>query len=155
LILCLLAIAYANPSAPPPKVTIPAGWLEHQTANPKPSAAYTWVNLILEATGRDVVRVGAPKPTIISRQMAIPLTAMYDAWAAYDEKAVGTRLGGKLRRPPAERTEANKAKAISYATYRALLEIMPADRDWLADEMKKVGYDPADLSTDPATPAGI
>ncbi|HEX4384758.1 MAG TPA: vanadium-dependent haloperoxidase [Myxococcales bacterium] len=151
----LLAIAYANPSVPPPKVVIPPGWLEHQTANPKPSMAYTWTNLILEATGRDVVRVGSPKPTIISRQMAIPLTAMYDAWAAYDEKAVGTRLGGKLRRPLAERTEANKAKAISYATYRALLEIMPADREWLALEMKKLGYDPADLSTDPTTPAGI
>jgi hypothetical protein len=46
---------------------------------------------------------------------------MYDAWAAYDEKAVGTRLGGSLRRPASERTKENKEKAIAYAAYRSLL----------------------------------
>ena len=46
---------------------------------------------------------------------------MYDAWAAYDDRAVGTQLGGALRRPASERTLANKERAISYAAYRALL----------------------------------
>src|SRR5882724_12556491 len=69
----------------------------------KPSKAYEWLDISLEATAREVDRHGA-RPTIISRTLAVALTAMYDAWAAYDEHAVGTRLGGSLRRPPAERT---------------------------------------------------
>src|SRR5215203_4642880 len=73
------------------------------------SAAYEWLDVALEATAREHERV-APRPTVGSRMLAILGTCMYDAWAAYDEKAVGTRLGGKLRRPAAERTEANKAK---------------------------------------------
>jgi hypothetical protein len=87
--------------------------------------------------------------------MAIPLTAMYDAWAAYDDRAVGSRLGDRLRRPPAERTTANKEKAIAHATYRALLDIFPHDREWLAARMREMGHDPDDASTDVATPAGV
>src|SRR5688572_7907462 len=82
----------------------------------KPTAAYDWLEVSLEATAREVDRVGA-RPTIISRTLAVALTAMYDAWAAYDEKAVGTRLGDRLRRPPAERTDRNREIAIAYATY--------------------------------------
>src|SRR5258708_35568599 len=113
-------IKYGNPAAPPPAANIPSDWIEHRAAAPNPSPAYAWGEIVLEVTGREVEKIGA-RPTVISRQMAIPITAMYDAWAAYDAKAVGTRLGGKLRRPANERTPQNKAKAISYATYRALV----------------------------------
>ena len=147
-------INYGNPAKPTTKVDIPADWIEHRAVHANPSAAYAWVNIVLEATGREVDSVGA-RPTIISRQMAIPVTAMYDAWAAYDDKAVGTRLGAKLRRPAAERTPKNKAKALSYATYRALLDIFPKDKEWLAGQMRTMGYDPNDASTNPATPEGI
>jgi hypothetical protein len=147
-------ISYGNPAAPPPKVDIPSDWIEHRTANASPSPAYAWVNIVLEVTGREVDQVGA-RPTIISRQMAVPITAMYDAWAAYDDKAVGTRLGSKLRRPAAERTLKNKTKAISYATYRALVDIFPKDKDWLGEQMKKMGYDPNDASKDVKTPQGV
>ena len=80
----------------------------------KPSAAYKWLEIMLEAAARDVERIGA-QPTILSRQMAIPLTAMFDAWAAYDDKAVGTMHGDALRRPGVERTKQNKETAIAYA----------------------------------------
>src|SRR4051812_20115421 len=88
--------------------------LVHAQPHPAPSAAYRWVDISLEATAREVDRHGA-RPTLLSRTLAIPLTAMYDAWAAYDSRAVGTRMGAKLRRPPAARTQANKEKAIAYA----------------------------------------
>src|SRR5580765_1657798 len=71
--------------------------------NFKPSAAYQWLDTLLEASGRDAER-NRPRPTILSRTMAVVLTSMYDAWAAYDDVAVGTRLAGKLRRPSSERT---------------------------------------------------
>src|SRR5215216_6703946 len=67
-----------------------------------------------------------PAPTVVSRAMAMVHTAVYDAWAAYDATAIGTRLGGDLRRPSWERTLANKQEAISYAAYRALVDLFPA-----------------------------
>ncbi len=91
------------------------------------SAAYQWLEVALEATAREHERV-APRPTVGSRMLAIIVTAMYDAWAAYDEKAVGTRLGDKLRRQKSERTSANKEKAIAYATYRAMLDVFAEDK---------------------------
>jgi len=69
-------------------------------------------------------RLGAP---MVARALAIVHTCMYDAWAAFDEHAVGTQLAGALRRPVSERTFANKQEAISYAAYRALVDVLPAD----------------------------
>ncbi len=80
---------------------------------------------------------------------------MYDAWAAYDPTAVGTRLGGSLRRPAAERTDAYKSQAVSYAAYRALLNLFPARSADFRALMTAMGYDPDDASTDPASPTGV
>ena len=94
-------------------------------------------------------------PTINARALAVVHTAMYDAWAAYDATAVGTRLGGTLRRPAGERTEAYQSAAISMAGYRALLNLFPARAADFRGLMSAMGYDPDDASTDPATPAGV
>lgn len=120
----------------------------------KPSVAYQWLDLILVASGRDADRFN-PRPTILSRTMAVVLTSMYDAWAAYDGVAVGTRLGGSLRRPSAERTQANREKAISYAAYRTLLFVYPEDATWIREQFKARGYDPDNATTDPARPEGV
>ena len=117
------------------------------------SHAYQWLDIAEEATARDVDR-SAPRPTIISRTLAVWATAMYDAWAAYDEKAVGSRLGDKLRRPKTEHTLANKQKAIAYASYHSLLYVY-GDKAWLDGEMKRMGFDPSVTSKDPATPEGV
>jgi hypothetical protein len=69
----------------------------------KPNLAYEWMDVALEATARDTEHHGA-RPPIGARQLAIVATAMFDAWAAYDDNAVGTRLGDSLRRPAVERT---------------------------------------------------
>jgi hypothetical protein len=120
----------------------------------KPSAVYQWVDVLLVASGRDAERFN-PRPTVLSRTMAIVLTAMYDAWAAYDDVAVGTRLGGRLRRPVVERTQANKEKAIAYAAYRSLLFVYPDDAEWIRDQLRAKGYDPDDASTDTSTAQGV
>jgi hypothetical protein len=59
-----------DPWVPPPRPAIPPDWIEHRAAQPHPSIAYAWVEILLEATERDIQRVHAPRPTIISRQMA-------------------------------------------------------------------------------------
>jgi hypothetical protein len=98
-------------------------------------------------------QLGAP---MVSRALAIVHTCMYDAWAAYNERAVGTQLAGALRRPASERTLVNKEKTVSYAAYRALADVLPADTDSVYKPlMKQLGYDPDDRSTDIEMPAGI
>jgi len=110
-----------------------------------------WNNATLQGI-RDA-KLGAP---VVARALAIVHTCMYDAWAAYDERAVGTQLGGALRRPASERTLANKEQAISYAAYRALADVLPVDTNSVyIPLMKQLGYDPSDESTDIETPAGI
>jgi hypothetical protein len=94
-------------------------------------------------------------PTINARALAVVHTAMFDAWAAYDPTAVGTRLGGSLRRPAAERTDAYKSQAVSHAAYRALLNLFPARSADFRALMTAMGYDPDDASTDPASPTGV
>ena len=101
------------------------------------------------------VRATRPAPTVVARALAVVHTAGYDAWAAYDATAVGTRLGGTLRRPADERTVDYKSKAISYASYRVLLDLFPSRAADFTAFMTALGYDPADASTDTTTPAGI
>lgn len=142
------AAATAAPGARPLHKSLPDATVQEV------SLAYRMLDICLEAAARDVDRYGA-RPPILSRQMAIWATSVFDAWAAYDAKAVGSRLGDKLRRPEAERTLKNKEKAIAYAGHQALLFVYPESKDYLIEEMKKLGYDPAVMSTDPATPEGI
>jgi len=120
----------------------------------KKNLAYRWLDIAQEATAREVDR-NSPRPTVVSRTLAIWATAMFDAWAAYDDTAVGSRLGGKLRRPKKERTLANKEKAISYASYQALLYVYPEDKAFLDAQMRKVGFDPGVVSTNPKNPEGV
>lgn len=122
--------------------------------NAQQSPAYAWLEIAQEATARDV-ELHTARPTIIARTLAVWATAMYDAWAAYDEQAVGSRLGGKLRRPPTEHTLENKKKAISYASYQSLRFVYPESDAYLQAEMRKLGYDPAVESTDVTTPEGV
>ena len=133
-------------SAGPEKGPVPGG---HQASH-----AYVLLDIALEATAREHDRKGA-RPTVGSRYLAIALNCMYDAWAAYDDKAVGTQLGDKLRRPREERTLANKEKAMGMALFRALLDVFPEDENWLHEEMRKLGLDPKDRRTDLATPQGV
>lgn len=94
--------------------------------------------------------------TITARALAIVHTSMYDAWAAYDPTAVGTRFGGNLRQAASEHTDANKERAISFAAYRALVDLFPTQQTVLFDPlMASLGYDPSDTTMDTSTPTGI
>jgi len=116
-----------------------------------PNDVAEWSNAAFQGV-RDA-KLGAP---MVSRALAIVHTCMYDAWSAYDERAIGTQMQGALRRPASERTPANKEKAISYAAFRALEDVLPVDSDSVyIPLMKQLGYDPNDRSTDIETPTGI
>ena len=94
---------------------------------PEPARAADGDNLVLVWNDQTLEAIGKlpPAPTVAARALAMVHTAIYDAWAAYDPLAVGTRLGAKLRQPQAERTQANKDKAVSFAAYTALMDLFP------------------------------
>jgi len=101
------------------------------------------------------VRVAKFGPPIVARALAIAHTCMYDAWAPYDQYAIGAVVRSVVRRPAIERTDANKAEAISFAAYRCLLNLFPDGATRLNSAMQAHGYDPLDVSTDVTTPQGI
>ena len=109
-----------------------------------------WDEVLLQ-TIRDL----AFGPPMSARAQALVHTAMFDAWAAYDDVAVGVMLGGSLRRPADERTTANKEEAMSFAAYRQLVDLFPARVEVFAETLIGLGYDPDDTSTDVSMPAGI
>jgi hypothetical protein len=118
---------------------------------PGGSVVFRWNEAFLQG-----VRNAKLGPPMVARALAIAHTCIYDAWAAYDDKAVGTRLGGSLRRPAKERTLANTNQAISFAAYRAAVDLFPGGASSVFDPlMLSLGYEPADRSTDTSTPNGI
>src|SRR5947208_8627105 len=103
----------------------------------------------------DAIRNTKSAPPIAARAFAITHTAMFDAWAAFDPVAKGTRLGSSLRRPEVERTAANKEKATSFAAYRVLVDLFPTQTAVFGALMSSLGYDPSDISADTSSPSGI
>jgi hypothetical protein len=116
-----------------------------------PNVVLRWNDAVLQG-----VRDSRLGPPMVARALAIVHTSVFDAWAAYDRTAVGTRLGGALRRPARERSNANKSRAISFAAYRAAVDIFPGSKASIFDPlMAGLGYDAGDRSTDERTPTGI
>jgi hypothetical protein len=102
----------------------------------------------------------ATGPTVTSRALGVLQTSVFDAWAAYDPVAKGTRLGSQLRRPAAERTLANKSKAISYAAYQTLVDLfggLPGAKASYDAQMAELQYpiDAATLAKADTSPEGI
>lgn len=118
--------------------------------NDNPTVPVLWNQAIREAVIENV-----PGPTIASRAYAILNTAIYDAYAAYEGRPIGTQLGDVLQRPESENTEANKTEAISYAAYQAAIELFPEQQEIFAQLMEDLGFDPNVVSFDPTTAAGI
>jgi hypothetical protein len=107
-------------------------------------------------------------PTVTARALGVLHTATYDAWAAYDRVALGTRYLDGLRQPDTEWTLDNKKKAISFAAYRVLMDLFPpagtatvpayptkAPTYYVPDVLMKglppdgLGYDPAETDGTP------
>jgi len=116
-----------------------------------PNVVIQWNQAVLQA-----IRDTKPGPPMVARALAIVHTCIYDAWAAYDQHALGTQLGDRLRQRHGERTLANQEKAISFAAYRAAVDLFPTDKTTAFDPlMAKLGYDPNDTSLGIGTPSQI
>ncbi|MDZ4803900.1 MAG: vanadium-dependent haloperoxidase [Candidatus Eisenbacteria bacterium] len=142
LVLCasLLFAGCSDDDSDPIDPTVPAG----------SNVVIQWNQVAIQA-----IRDARPGPPQAARALAIVHTAMYDAWAAYDERAVGTMLGDNLRRPSNEYSAGRKSMAISYAAFRALSDQYPTEVMKFRTRMSELGYDPDDNSIDTTMPAGV
>ena len=157
-----------SPSRPVPTVRKPlaAAWLAITAVftcsaatihwyepNPSYSIARNWNERALEG-----IRMDTPHPPGQARNLFSFSVCMYDAWAAYDPKAVGFIYHGKHTAPD---IAAARREAISYAMYRMMLERHAYSRTATNQAtanpafMSALGYDPDNVSRDTSTPAGV
>jgi hypothetical protein len=113
------------------------------------SVVIDWNNALLEA-----IRRTRFAPVFAARALAITHTCMFDAWAAFDAHATPT-MSSVSRRRGRERTDEAKAIAISYAAYRALTDLFPAQVALFDEVMASQGLDPGDLSNDGSRPSSV
>jgi hypothetical protein len=90
----------------------------------------------------------------VARGLAILNTCIYDAWAAYDPIASGTRLGTSLRRPAQEWTDANRISAVNAAAHAAAADLLPSQRSRFERLLHTLESDRS-LSAGPDSPSGI
>ncbi|CAN5878500.1 vanadium-dependent haloperoxidase [soil metagenome] len=118
-----------------------------------PGAAHAGENVVRRwnSAALEAVRRSTLGPPAVARALAIVHTCMYDAWAASDPIAVGVQYHVK---DPSAGAEEHKARAVSYAAYRALLNLFPAQRPLFDGVMGELGLDPLDQS-DPDSVRGV
>jgi hypothetical protein len=108
-----------------------------------------WNELALAA-----IRSIKPGPPMVARSLAVVHTAIYDAWAAYDNVAKPVH-SAVPRRPPAQRTASNRRIAISMAAYRALADQFPAAESSFAAKLIAMSLNPGDNSVNVNSPVGV
>src|SRR4029453_736115 len=143
--------ARATPTGPPPPTsrrpcTRSTGW-------PRPRATTSSCAGTRSCSRRSGPTRGGTGPPVTARTLGGAHTSMFDAWEAYDARAVGTRYGGSLRQPTQDRTLENKNEAISFAAYATLVDLFPSRAGDFALQMKELGY--AVDGSDTSTPAKI
>ena len=117
------------------------------------SVARLWNEQLLEAIRNDLAR-----PTVHARNLFHVSAAMYDAWAAYDQRA-STYL--HQEKATAQDAQAAREEAISYAAYRLVswrFRNSPGaagTQARLDAQMAQLGFDPAFDSTSGSSPAAL
>ena len=94
-------------------------------------------------------------PPMNARGFAVVYTAAYDAWALYDADAKpvhAIKSGNELAKD--EQRIINQQKAVSYAIYKAALDIFPSQKSVFDKSMQDLGYVPT-LDVQAETPEAI
>ncbi|WP_300014370.1 vanadium-dependent haloperoxidase [uncultured Roseobacter sp.] len=100
----------------------------------------------------EAIREGSAKPTETTYQLHLASSTIYDAWAALVDEAYGhySEIETALAN-----TDANKTEAVSFAAHTALVKLFPGQAELFDAFLTSQGYDPANLSADPDTAAGL
>ncbi len=131
-----------SPSNPMPTIHVANGTQALTINDPDPSISVVWDRIVqLAVIGED----GPNGPTIAGRAYAMMHTAMYDAFASYDRKAVRVSFdleGDNLSYSDLKCAgKADIEKAMSYAAYTVLNSLYP-DQKALFDTVmaERLGY---------------
>jgi len=114
------------------------------------NAIFDWNRALLNAT----VATHAPPPLrLVPWPLFMPLHST--AWSAYTADAQSTEKDNPRRRPEDEWTASNKDLAISYACYRALIDLFSSQVAALAVTAREHPVQPENFNAQPSTPDGI
>lgn len=131
-----------GPEAKAPVIMVGGGTQSVTVNDPDPTISVIWDRAAQQAVIDTSSKVG---PTVASRAYALVHTAIYDAWASYDDVAVRVSMdlegdNGDLFQG-AENTAADKEKAMSFAAYKVLAELFPDQKDLFDTIMEdRLGY---------------
>ncbi|MCB0825871.1 MAG: vanadium-dependent haloperoxidase [Armatimonadetes bacterium] len=120
------------------------------TQNNTRSVANQWMDTLVEC-----IRQGGPGPTANSRAIGMVTTSMYDAWAWFDDTAVGVYSADEKFPTTAAKNDANRNKAISYAAQKTLLDLFPNQAGLINAKMVELGYDPNLTVSNLSTAEGV
>ncbi|NBC33353.1 MAG: calcium-binding protein [Alphaproteobacteria bacterium] len=132
-----------GPEAAVPFIQVGGGTQVVTVNDTDPTISVVWDRTVQQAViDTEEVPVG---PTVASRAYAMVHTAMYDAWASYDDTAVrvsfdqeGDNAGLEAE---AVNTDDNKAKAMSFAALTVLQDLFPDQGDLFATvHEQRLGY---------------
>ncbi len=124
--------------------------LANELTDPTTNVALQWNDVTVFT-----IKTTSAAPTVASRALFMIHTAMYDAWAAYDTKAVAYFPGAPRRQAQSNATLLNKSAAVSYAAFRTLSDLFPTQVAVFTTRMVDLGFNPAITTTDQATPPGV
>lgn len=102
------------------------------------------ISVIWDQIAQQAIAIDSPGPTVAARTFAMVHTAMYDAWASYDDKAARVSIdleGDNIRISDPD----GKEKAMSYAAYTVLKELFPKQAALFATVMtERLGFSLSD-----------
>jgi len=119
------------------------------------SSEHPTISVFWDSIVQTAVVSSSPGPTVASRAYAMMHTAMFDAWSAYDPRAISTNLADSMQRPGSESNLANKAEAMSFAAYRVLVDLFPSEVDLFNTAMEQLEFDSEIVSHEADTAIGI
>ncbi len=125
-----------------PEIRVADGTQAVTVENDDPTVSVIWDRAVQQAVIETDSAVG---PTVASRAYALLHTAIYDAWASYDPVAVRVSFDldgdNAANAEDAIATDANKAKAMSFAAFTVLNELFPDQSASFAEVMAlELGY---------------
>lgn len=93
-----------------------------------------WSEAYLQA-----IREAKPSAPVVSRLLAVAHTCIYDAWTAFDAKAVGVHFNtrGEQRLKPVDVNERNRGIALSFAAHDCGAQLLPKSAPLFAQLLEK------------------
>ncbi|MEO0655750.1 MAG: DUF6851 domain-containing protein, partial [Pseudomonadota bacterium] len=106
--------------------------------DPDPTVSVIWDRVVQQVI---IENDGPNGPTIASRAYAMMHTAMYDAWSAYDAHAMHVSIDQEGGNRKVSGSDADKAKAMSFAALTVLLDLYPEQEALYREVMEtRLGY---------------